>query len=270
MSNRAHLEVTVLEDRLVPAFAITRFVPPSLIDVIPKAQSGETDQNSEPNIAVNPSNPGQAFIGAFADSGINPYFSTQNGGTFWINFQSLVHGDESLAATQSGNLYAAALENGPPNSFTVFKSSAPNNPPNLVPISTFQGTDTPDQPWVEADTVGGQDHIYATFNDLSAFPTGNTASIYYSTDGGSTFQDLVIERNGSAVVGQDGPDVRSAVSGNTVYAAFSRWTVDEGGANFLADEVVVKDTNGGIGPNPFTALGANGVVAAPNIIRRYQ
>jgi hypothetical protein len=51
--------------------------PLSLIDIIPNSFSGETDQNSEPNIAVNPSNVSQMIISVFANTDISPYFSTQ-------------------------------------------------------------------------------------------------------------------------------------------------------------------------------------------------
>jgi hypothetical protein len=254
------LEVTQLEDRLVPANSNYQ-----VVDIIPHNQSNETDQNSEPNIAVNPTNPSQAAMGVFGASP-NPYFSTQDGGKTWTNFQNLTHSDESVAWTKNGNLYASLLDNSGSNTIDIFQSPSPNNPPNLLPINTLSATSTPDQPWLEAATVAGQDHIYVGFNDLSQFPSGNTASLHYSTDGGATWQTVVIEQNGTPAVGQDGPNVREAIKGNTVYAIFQRWKANVGGNNYQSDLVVVKDTNGGNGLTPFTDLGANGVVVAPNII----
>src|SRR5437868_7078984 len=63
----------------------TVVVKPTIVNVIPAAMSAETDQNSEPNIAVNPLNRKQVVIGTFGESG-NPYFVSQNGGLTWSNF----------------------------------------------------------------------------------------------------------------------------------------------------------------------------------------
>jgi hypothetical protein len=40
-----------------------------LVDIIPQSDSGETAQNSEPSIAVNPVNPMQMIAGTFGDGG---------------------------------------------------------------------------------------------------------------------------------------------------------------------------------------------------------
>jgi hypothetical protein len=258
----ARLELTRLEDRLAPTLSSIIPPPPTLVDVIPRALSGETDQNSEPNIAVNPANRNQAAIGAFADAATNPYFSTQNGGVTWTNFQNLVHGDETVAWTPSGNLYASLLENTVANSVTTFRSVPPNNPPTLIPINTFTRTDLPDQPWVEATTVGGLDHIYVAYNDLSNFnsTTQGTASVQYSTNSGASWRNVVLDKL-PPLRGQDSPAVRLAVTGNTVYAVFDRLIADVTGGT-TGDLVVVKDTNGGNGPLPFTALGTNGALVA--------
>ena len=39
-----------------------------VVDIIPQSDSGETAQNSEPSIAVNPINPAQMIAGTFPDS----------------------------------------------------------------------------------------------------------------------------------------------------------------------------------------------------------
>jgi hypothetical protein len=45
----------------VPAMA----GPITIVDIIPNSDSSETQQNSEPSIAVNPLNPSQVIAGAF-------------------------------------------------------------------------------------------------------------------------------------------------------------------------------------------------------------
>jgi hypothetical protein len=272
-TRRVRLEVMLLEDRLVPQASPTQG-PFTIVDVIPKSLSGENLQNSEPNIAVNPANPNQIAIGTFGVNPAfvlnNPYFSTQNGGATWTNFQNLVHVDESLAWSASGNLYASLIPANNLNNITTFKSGPPNNPPFLNPIDVFTQANGVDQPFVEAALVNGQDHIYVGYNDFNSAP--NTASERFSTDGGVTWRTVAIEHNASAAIGQDGPTIRTAINGNTVYAIFQRWTVNlgtnptTGRPDFQSDLVIVKDTNGGNDANPFTALGTNGVVVAPNII----
>ena len=72
---------------LVCAYAVESL---TIVDVIPNSLSGETDDNSEPNIGVNPVNPRQAVISSFGHitsfspfTISNPYFATNNGGTTW-------------------------------------------------------------------------------------------------------------------------------------------------------------------------------------------
>ena len=87
----------------------------TIVDVIPNSLSGETDDNSEPNIGVNPVNPRQAVISSFGHitsfspfTISNPYFATNNGGTTWSNFDNVVHGDTTVDYGQNGtNAYMA-------------------------------------------------------------------------------------------------------------------------------------------------------------------
>ena len=52
-------------------------------DIIPKVDSAETDQSSEPSLAIDPLNPNDIIAGAFADalepdgSFVTPYFPTE-------------------------------------------------------------------------------------------------------------------------------------------------------------------------------------------------
>src|SRR5262249_45377743 len=70
----------------------------NIVNVIPNQFSQETNQNSEPNIGINPRLPAKIVISAFGklpnrpitDNGSiltnsNPYFTTANGGQTWFN-----------------------------------------------------------------------------------------------------------------------------------------------------------------------------------------
>ena len=248
----------------------------TLIDVIPNFMSGETEQNSEPNIAVNPVNPSQAVISSFALNPTNPYFATGNGGTTWRNFDNIAHGDTTVDYGRDGaNAYMARLIDR--INIAAFSSTNPPGgvPWSMIPSSSYTGTDLPDQPWLQTgrgvDPVSGtvKDRVYIGFNDLSnsGFGTnGQTATVRISTDGGVTFTNKVLETVTPALR-QDGPPVRVAVNGDKVYAVWARWdqsTNVEGGRVFDSTIMIRRDDNGATGATQFGALGigGNGVAVA--------
>ena len=65
-----------------------------IIDVIPSADSGETEQNSEPSIAVNPLDTSQIIAGSFGFSTF--FYLTLDGGTTWSHYDDLSTQDKSL------------------------------------------------------------------------------------------------------------------------------------------------------------------------------
>jgi hypothetical protein len=116
-----------------------------------------------------------------------------------------------------------------------------------------------DQPWMR---TGASNHVYTAVNDLSN-SNGKTASVLVSTNGGSTYNEVILDRVGGSASGgfaQDAPAVRLAVNGSTVYSVFSRWTSvvssDSGGTRLASQLVVVRSDNGGA--DGFTALGSGG------------
>jgi Hint domain len=255
-----------------------------IFNIIPSADSGETDQNSEPSLAVNPLDPSQIIAGAFGDIDSNantPFFLSINGGVTWTDFDNLDTVDKSLAwlADGSGFVMTSLVMRGFLITFTDIQTYAatPASGGFGAPIDTFmpQRIDFLDQPWVR---TGPPNHVYVAYNNLNfagtridteesgafaaaaAPPPGATASVNVSTDGGNTSTPVVIDRVGAAA-GQDAPSVRLAVNGSTVYAAFTRWNTqiqdDPGELRFASDIVVVRSDDGGA--DEFMALGAGGV-----------
>ena len=62
----------------------------TVVNMIPNAQSGETNQDSESNLAVDPANParivGSAFTPStgFCPSNLAPVFASTDGGSTWV------------------------------------------------------------------------------------------------------------------------------------------------------------------------------------------
>jgi hypothetical protein len=238
-----------------------------IVEIIPAADSGETDQNSEPSIGVNPVNPMQMFAGTFGD-GVPPFFISTDGGTTWSIFGTLFNNDKTIAWKVDGSAVLVATmismpDFGPIDTYSVTVPGGSFG----APIDHYVGSSRNDPPWIR---TGPADHVYVAFNDLGLFNPGNgkTASVNVSTTGGANPTTVGLDRVGAAV-GQDDPAVRVAVNGSRVYAVFNRWTSTvENSANgnrFNSQLVVVRSDNGGA--DGFTALGTggNGVTAATHI-----
>jgi hypothetical protein len=249
----------------------------NVIDVIPNSQSAESDQSSEPSLAVNPLNPNQMVAGTFANGsvgndGATPYWSSSNGGTTWSSFGTLGSVDKSLAWRQDG---VAPL--------TVTLNCNTCTPTTLLDhITTYQGGATNfgapintsavqsvDQPWIRTG-AGGQ--TYVTSNNFNAANAGGrTASIVVSSNNGATYSPAIVLENVNPVGGQDAPSVRSAVNGSTVYAVFTRWgnpVTDPTTQNTVftnSNVVVAKSTNAGASfAAGVTAANTNGYFSNTN------
>ena len=234
--------------------------PVVLVDVI--TDDLEHGQNAEPSLAVNPSNPQQAFLSTF-DTFPNPspIFHTSDGGATWSVFDRATTFDSTLAWPAGGSPYLAHLNGERFAGVVVRKGTAPfaaTGKFSVLPGASYLPNDVPDQPWVTATRVGGVDRLYVGLNDLSQ-RSGKTATVYSSLNGGVTWRRTVIERF-RPPVGSDGPPVRVAAVGDTVYAAFLPGLAF-GPASVFGHVVVVKDTAAGL--HDFGDLaGGPGVIAA--------
>ena len=245
-----------------------------VVDIIPKSDSAESNQNSEPSIAVNPVNPMQVFAGAFSvirpapDLTLTPFFLSEDGGVTWSDFGSLGTFDKSISWKSDGSaVLVAKLGDGPIDTYSVTVTDSGFG----SPVNSFPGNNKNDQPWIR---TGPSNHVYVAYNDpTQAGPgfqggTGNgkTANVLISTNGGISYTSVPVDKVGTTLA--DGPAVRLAVNGNTVYAAFVRWNsvvdTNDDGARYNSQLVVVRSDNGGV--DGFNKLGTGGIgvqVATP-------
>ncbi|UVK47008.1 choice-of-anchor D domain-containing protein [Mesorhizobium sp. AR07] len=235
----------------------------TIVNMIPNLSSGETNQDSEPNLAVNPANPLEIAGTAFtpspnAGSKNSPIFFSNDGGSTW-SLKDLIAGtpvrDQTLRfATTSGNLYAGVLWGGGGISSINFDILRTNDFSGATTMFRMATRKNDDQPFVQAATVpsgpgAGKDRVYVGSNDHA--PANIPATVDQSLDAAiaapatSTF---VIE---GRTVARDGFQTRPAVHPNgTVYALF--YAVLPGFASF--DVVIVRDDNWASSATPYTAL----------------
>src|SRR5207248_3791565 len=214
-------------------------MPVQIVNIIPRARSGETQQDSEPNLAVNPANPQQMAASAFTfdnSAGPNraPIYVSNDGGNTWI--LSLVVPspgqtlDISLAFSRTGNtLYAGIIPNDPdptgqlPPRVNILRTKSPLGPNPMEVLVDRRGAGV-DQPYVEttAPQTGG-DVVFVASNDFNQ-PGGRTATMDFSTNAGQAgpaFTSRGIDSRAPAPGGQDAPSIRPAVHADgTTYGAF--------------------------------------------------
>ena len=118
----------------------------NVVNIIPNALSGETSQDSEPNIAVNPANANEIAISAFTPDpmgGANaPIFVSIDGGTSWV-LNSIVPsqagsasgtGDITPRFGSSGNRFYAGILRRPGNLRLNVLRAANFSAPNTMTI----------------------------------------------------------------------------------------------------------------------------------------
>jgi hypothetical protein len=235
----------------------------TVVNMIPLTSSAETNQDSEPNLAVNPANPLEIAGTAFTPSPNvgsknSPIFYSSDGGQTWT-LKDIIAGtpvrDQTLRfATTGGMLYAGVLwGTGSVIALINFDILRTKDFSGLTTMTQLATRKNDDQPFVQAATVpsgpdAGKDRLYVGSNDHA--PPNVPATVDLSLDAAAaapTTSTFVIE---GRTVTRDGFQTRPAVHPNgTVYAIFYALLKD---GSF--DVVIVRDDNWASSGTPFNAL----------------
>ena len=131
-----------------------------VVNMIPFSLSGESSQDSEPNLAVNPAKPtdmvGTAFTRAPMGGSFAPIYVSTDGGNTW-SLRTVVPGNGSFGtaditvgfATTSGVLYAGTL-NGTTLHLQILRTASFTS---TTPMTVLVDRANEDQPWVVAGSV---------------------------------------------------------------------------------------------------------------------
>jgi hypothetical protein len=233
-----------------------------VVDLVPASLSGETNQDSEPFLAIQTANPQVMVASAFtpnpfSSSGNAPVYVSQDSGNSWVLNAitpvprmtcDITHAMAVGENHPRGDLHAGTLACA---SAITLDESESNDVSSSAPMSVQSTRPNVDQPFVRALGLSSGDRIYVGVNDFNQ-PNGRTATVDVSVDGGITYKSNPVEFRKTS--GQDGPSVRPAVGGDgTVYAAFFGWRKFNGTVA-TSDIVVVRDDTTGNSANPFQAL----------------
>jgi hypothetical protein len=270
--------------------------------MIPRDQSGEHAQDSEPFLAVNkdPADAraslmvGAAFRGPNQPAGATPLILLSNdGGRTWKS-KSMLSANQIAAQTycfsgKEKSFYGSLMTiDGSERTVSVFHTEDPETAEALKDISTLSsGAEFGDAPFIQAHAFGKapaageqesrSDRIYVGQNYFG-FPgqqKNRTASIRVSVDNGDHFKLFGIEARDTGNVGQDGPAVRPAIADDgTVYAAFLHWSAKEA-KGVRGDVVITRDDQWAADSNPFRALvdptdGLPGRIVSPNALFSFE
>src|SRR5260370_25890259 len=174
-----------------------------LVDLIPASLSGETNQDSEPFLAVQAANPQVMVAWAFTPNPVSsssnaPVYVSQDGGNSWVLNAitpvqrmtcDITHAMPTGENHPRGDLHAGTLACAA--SITLDESES--NDVSSSSVMNVQSTRTNvDQPFVRALGISNSDHIYVGLNDFNQ-PHGPTATIDVSLDVGAPYKSFSIE-----------------------------------------------------------------------------
>jgi hypothetical protein len=233
-----------------------------VVNMIPNLSSGETNQDSEPNLAVNPDNPLEMVGTAFTPSPNlsttrSPVFYSSDGGNTW-SLRDIIAGtpvrDQTVRFSSTGGMLYAGVLWGPGGLSTInFNIQRGNNFSGAVAMTSLNTRVNDDQPFVQAATVpsgpsAGKDRVYVGSNDHA--PANVPATMDLSLDAAAAVPTVSTFRLEARTVSRDGFPTRPAVhTDGTVYAIFY-----SGGFGASDDVVIVRDDNWATSATPFLAL----------------
>jgi hypothetical protein len=245
-----------------------------VVNMIPQSLSGETNPDSEPNLAVNPANPLQMAASAFTPNPVGPgsrgpIFVSDDGGNTW-SLNAILPSEGATAditlrfGTTTNTLYVGII----PLPFTAFDAQGQPIPGLRVARSTHFLSSAPmttvlnrrgvgiDQPYVQAATVGnGKDVVVVGDNDFNQ-PNNRTATFSLAGNAGTgnpSFKIIALDARSGA--GTAAPSIRPTIHPDgPVYGAFLHNTTNNFPQDLRYDVVVVRDDNFGTGNPPFSDL----------------
>jgi hypothetical protein len=254
----------------------------TIVNMIQPSLSGETNHDTEPNIAVNPANVQQIAGTAFSPDPMGgsqgPVYRSTDEGINWDESDFLPTGTVDQTLRFSGNsnrLFVSYLDPfiapTPVSLHIVLKADLTVNgvAPEIANIPGSYPTNYFDQPYIQAYSVMGgsgvnSDRVYVGGNHhgLSQTPS----AIYQSMDAGiasPVFTEKIIE---ARVVNRNAPQVRIAAHlDGTIYAVFYSET-GSAGSSTIANVTIVRDDNWGSGTTPYTDLKDSDTVAGKRIV----
>jgi hypothetical protein len=237
--------------------------------MIPKSLSGETNQDSEPSLAVNPSNLNQMAATAFTPNpsggSFAPIFVTSDGGHTWaLNAivpgatSSFPTGDITIRFGSTSNVLYGGILRADTLAMNILRTS---NYVSATPMTVLLSRGNEDQPWVEATTASGvsgtPDRVYIGNNDFNTLP--KTATIDQSLNAATApppagFGSPITIASRTPGGKQNGPSIRPTIhSSGRIYVAYFNWTAFSGSV-ITSDIVVCRDDNWGQGGSPYKAL----------------
>ena len=221
-----------------------------------KRSSGETNTNSEPNLAVNPANPSQIAASAYLPEPMGGNKSSilisTNGGTTWSCRSTVPLADMTCDVTLRfdglfGMLYLTALNDN--WDFLICRSDKLAK--RRMDDSPFRQSQSGfDQPYIAAATINQRDRVFIGANNWDG-PPGRTAAVVRSLDGTANspnidFTSVPIEF-AAPPPPRDNAEIRPAISadGRKAYAVFNR-LISINGDRRVGDVILVRDDDGGI------------------------
>ncbi len=261
-----------------------------VINMIPKSLSGEQNQDSEPNLAVNPANPLEIAATAFTPDPLSgplaPVFVSSDGGHSWaLNLIVPGAGTNPIVGSyyptnditlrfggKSNVLYAGILRADTFGQLNVLRTNNYLSPATMAIVESRANVD---QPWVQAITAeavsGTPDRVYMGSNIYPAVPP-HTATVDVSLNAAVAAPAFGphAATNRTAAGGQNAPSIRTAAhQDGTVYAVYFNWQTPAA-IPHTADVVIARDDSWAQGATPFSNLvdpgdGLYGLRFAPNV-----
>ena len=266
----------------------------SVVNMVPRTRSGETCQDSEPTLTINPGNHDQVAASAFTwDNLCNapgspgvpatwfqlgmthasaPIYVSVDRGEHWHVATSVPSTVGATTPTGDITLHFSHTKAGSTDVLYTGILHAPDYSLYLLRTHDFLSntlmtvldtrTDNVDQPHTNAETVptgpdAGKDRLYVGFNNGYSGVHAQSASVDLSMDadaGSPVFNVVPIEKRSTGTAGQDGFAQVPAANRDGTVYVAFYGWRASTGLGVNTDVVVMRDDNWGSGATPFTAL----------------